>query len=181
MQQEGKRKEVPPRNVLVVCAVIGFYCGIVLYAGIASHSVNVAQSIGLVLLVSIVPLLSSMLGAIAPLFWRIVNGLWLAGFVACLALGVERLVYLHADSYPRFLANEITTEPARFSVYGPYLDVCGPGRGLGVSPVEQKANGAFVRCGEFWSWSNTYYLKDYDAMVSLWLKKYQPEGTGNEQ
>ncbi len=155
-----------PRNswgkTLGSLLIVGAWIGGILYVAIGERSFNAAISLGAMMAFGVVPLLCSFLKDSPRLGWLVLRRVLMIGWTltVCwgLLVGIERLYFVNADTYPRWLAS-----PAKTNIEDPMQDVCKKkGQGY-IRFIERKSNGTFIRCGELWSWGNTYLLENGSA------------------
>jgi hypothetical protein len=142
--------------------ILGMWIGGILYVAIGERSVNAAISLGAMMAFAVVPLLCSYLKDSPRLSWIVLRRVLLIGWALTLSwvvlATIERLYFVNADTYPRWLAKPVT-----MNLEDPLHDFCKQnGQGY-IRFIERKSNGTFLRCGELWEWGNTYWLDNGSA------------------
>jgi hypothetical protein len=157
-----------------VSSTVGSIVGVSLFMGLFEHSMTSAITVFCFVGFMCLPQLASLLAPLAPLFMQMVKRLWLCAFGLLMLFGVERSYFLSSWTYPHFLSKEIVSQAAEPGSL-PYTNLCS---GLYII---HKTNGYFARCGEFWFFGNTYYLKNYDQVIAPLFNQRSPAGSATDE
>jgi hypothetical protein len=96
--------------------------------------------------------------------WIIIG--WAVFLLWVVLITADRLMFVNSKTYPEWLATAVTFTPEQARSDSLWMALC-DGRAA-YGGIEEKDNGAFMRCGFEWRPGNTYLIKNYRQALQWW-------------
>lgn len=110
--------------------------------------------------------------------WIIIG--WAVFLLWVVLITVDRLMFVNSKTYPEWLATAVTLTPEQARSDRAWSVLC-EGKATSYGSVEEKDNGAFMRCGFDWRPGNTFLIRNYREASRWWWDAHPEIKTEDEK